>query len=404
MITLLYSWRNLWRNSRRTLITLAALGLNTTVLIITLALIDGYLENAVAYATEMVVGEAQVHAVGYLEDHSLYKRVENPDAIVQAAEEKGIEATQRVYGYGLVSVGNKSAGALFWGVDPDAEKETFRLAAHVQQGKFLGEKRNGGIVLGKKLARSLNAEVGDEIITVVQAADGSLGNELYTVTGTLKSAGEGIDRSAAILHVDDFRELFVMDDGVHEIALNSKGHIPPEHFSQLIGQSLGNAELKTWRQLLPAFSDMINLSSASIVIFMAIFFVAAGLGIMNTMLMSTYDRIREFGILKALGTSPGRIVGNVLTEAFLLSFIATAIGVLLGSAGSYYFEVVGIDLTSIEETTFAGVAFDPLWRATLNLKVVLQPVFEMWIVCVLASLYPAILAARLEPVNAMHHV
>ena len=405
MIILYYSWRNLWRNSRRTTITLVALALTTAVLIINFALVDGYLKGAVAAATELVVGEAQVHGQGYLEDHSLYKTIDNPDAILKAARDNGIGAAERTYGYGLVSVGNKSAGALFWGVQPKIEKETFNLAKHIGEGIFLGDTETGGIVLGKKLARSLNANPGDEIIAVVQAADGSLGSELYKVSGILKSAGEDIDRGAAIITDADFRQLFAMPEGIHEIALNSKGHIPPEMMPRLLAPALGNAEIKTWRQLLPAFSDMINLSSASIGIMSIVFFLAAGLGIMNTMLMATYDRMREFGIIKALGTGPARIIGNVLAEAFLLSFFATMIGIILGSAGSYYLQIVGLDTGKLAgEMSFAGVAFDPVWHASLNLRAIVLPVFQMWIICVLASLYPAILAARLEPVKAMHHV
>ncbi len=403
--TVQYSWRNLWRNPRRTLITITALALNTAVLILTFALVEGYVRGAVASATTLVVGEAQVHAKGYLEDHSLYKTIENPDAIVKAANDHGIDSVERVYGYGLVSVGNKSAGAMYWGVDPRREESTFNLASHMLEGTFLGGDQQVGIVLGRKLARSLNASIGDEIIAVVQAADGSLGNEIYHVAGILKSAGEAIDRSAAILYDADFRELFVMPEGMHEIALNSHGRIQPEQFTAKIGASLGNAELKTWRELLPAFSDLLNMSSSGTVIVSIIFYLAAGLGIMNTMLMATYDRIREFGILKALGATPNHIIANVLTEAFLMSFVATVFGLILGAAGSYYFEIVGINTAKFAgETSFAGVAFDPIWRAALTSASLYQPVIAMWIICILASLYPATVAARLEPVKAMNHV
>lgn len=405
MITILYSWRNLWRNSRRTLITLAALALNTAVLIATLALIDGYVKNSIASAAELVTGEAQIHADEYLEDHSLYKTIDNPAEIVKAAEDNGIGAVERTFGFGLVSSGKKSAGARFTGIDPADEKATFKLASHVGEGEFLGDNQAGGIVLGKKLARILNAEVGSEIIVMVGAYDGSLGNELYYVTGILKSAGENIDRSAALIHIADFREIYVMPEGIHEIALNSRGHIPPENFKQILGQALGTAELKTWRELLPAFSDLINLSKAGTGIVMAIFFLAAGLGIMNTMLMATYDRMREFGILKALGAAPLRIIGNVLMEALMLSILATIVGVIIGWIGGHYLEIVGIDTGALAgETSFAGVAFDPIWRAAMSVDVVIRPVITMWIICVLASLYPAILAARLEPVKAMEHV
>ena len=121
--------------------------------------------------------------------------------------------------------------------------------------------------------------------------------------------------------------------------------------------------------------------------------------------MATYDRMREFGILKALGTEPLRIIGNVLMEALMLSVLATVAGIIIGWIGGYYLEIVGIDTGALAgETSFAGVAFDPIWRAAMSVDVVIRPVITMWIICVLASLYPAILASRLEPVKAMEHV
>jgi ABC-type antimicrobial peptide transport system permease subunit len=127
---------------------------------------------------------------------------------------------------------------------------------------------------------------------------------------------------------------------------------------------------------------------------------------MNTMLMATYERIHEFGVLKALGASPWRIIRDVTVEALLMALLATVLGTILGVAGSYYLQVVGLDTSAFTtaEISFAGVAFDPLWRATLNAKVVTRPVVVMWIICLIASLYPAAMAARLDPVQAMTHV
>lgn len=403
MNTLQYGWRNLWRNTRRTCITLAAVTLSTTILIASYGLMDGLMEHAVSNATNLVVGEVQVHAQGYREDHSIYKALTRPDLILLAAKQHDVAAAPRRYGYGLVAVGTKSAGARFWGVAPALERNTFDLAQHLDKGRFLAETSQRGIVLGQKLARSLKAKIGSEIVVVVQAADGSLGNDLYTVTGILKAAGDSIDRNAALIHEADFVELFVSGERIHEVALNSRGKVSPEKLTELLSIAAPEEEIMNWRQLLPEVSDMVNLFDVSILIFGLIFLLAAGMGVMNTMLMATYERIREFGILKALGATPWRIVMDVATEALVLAALGTVLGTILGLAGSYYLQEVGLDLSIFAGTySVGGVAFDPIWRATISFKMVYLPVVLMLLIGLVASLYPATLAARLDPVRAIH--
>jgi len=366
-------------------------------------LMDGLMQHAVSNATNLVVGEAQVHAQGYLADHSIYKALKEPDLILQAAKQQNVAAAPRRYGYGLVAVGTKSAGARFWGVEPASERATFDLAQHLQEGRFLSETTQRGVVLGQKLARSLQAQIGSEIVVVVQAADGSLGNDLYTVTGILKAAGDSIDRNAALIHAADFVELFVSGDRIHEVAFNSRGTVSLEGLTTLLSIAAPEEEIKSWRQLMPEVSDMVNLFDAFIWIFGLIFLLAAGMGVMNTMLMATYERIREFGILKALGATPWGIIRDVAAEALVLAALGTVLGTILGLAGSYYLQEVGLDLSIFAGTySVGGVAFDPIWRATISPKMVFIPVVLMLIIGLVASLYPAALAARLDPVKAIH--
>lgn len=403
MNSLQYGWRNLWRNTRRTCITLAAVCLSTAILMASYGLMDGLMQHAVSNATNLVVGEVQVHAQGYRADHSIYKALNEPDLILQAAKQKNVAAAPRRYGYGLVAVGTKSAGARFWGVEPASERTTFDLAQHLQEGRFLSETTQRGVVLGQKLARSLQAQIGSEIVVVVQAADGSLGNDLYTVTGILKAAGDSIDRNAALIHAADFVELFVSGERIHEVAFNSRGMVSPEGLTALLSIAAPEEEIKSWRQLMPEVSDMVNLFDAFIWIFGLIFLLAAGMGVMNTMLMATYERIREFGILKALGATPWGIIRDVAAEALMLAALGTVLGTILGLAGSYYLQEVGLDLSIFAGTySVGGVAFDPIWRATISPKMVFIPVVLMLIIGLLASLYPAALAARLDPVKAIH--
>ncbi len=390
------------------MITVAAISLNVGILIVSYGLMDGMVKHLVSNVTNMVTGEIQIHAPGYLVDHSMYKTVRNPTEITQRLHGLGIGAVTRSYGYGLAACGNKSAGALLWGVDPGMEKETFDLAKHVASGSYLGPIPEKEIVVGRKLASSLNARVGSEVVLLVQAADGSLGNDIFIVKGILKAAGDRLDRDAAIMHRKDFEDLFVSGGRVHEIAINSRGTVPLEKLKQIAKAAAPGTEVKSWRQLMPELSDMVNFFHAVMWVFGMIFFLAAALGVMNTMLMSTFERIREFGILKAIGTSPWRILGDVAAESFMLSLVSTIIGGIIGIGLSVFFMHRGLDISIFipgnAAVSVSGIAFDPVWRATVSLKTVLSPILMMWFVSLLASLYPAAIAARLDPVKAMARV
>lgn len=178
-----------------------------------------------------------------------------------------------------------------------------------------------------------------------------------------------------------------------------------ELLTELNSATSSQVEVKSWRKLMPMLSDIVNLFNSMIAIFGAVFFLAAGLGVMNTMLMATYERMREFGILKAIGSTPLRIVSNMAAEAFVLTVTAAILGTAIGLVVSLYLAAVGIDTSSLAgEFSFSGIAWDPIWRAKLSTRIVLVPVVIMCVVCTLASLYPAIIAARMDPVKAIHHV
>ena len=413
-----YSWRNLWRNKRRTIITLLALAINTAVLIATFALVKGLMDGYIRYATDLNTGEVQIHAPEYLEDYSLYKRINNTDEILDQARSNGINAAPRLYGYGLLSSGNKSAGVLFHGVVPKAESETFMLSEHVMEGSFLtmeyampDQDSNSNqaanmpdAVLGRRLAKTLNVTIGSELIAVVQAADGSMGTELFEVTGIMKSAGDRIDRSMIMIQQEDFRNLFVMPESTHEIVLNSFGDYSLSEIEGIMDDVTPDLEMKTWREITPLLAEWLDTSSVSEYITAIIFLIVAGLGIMNTMLMATFDRIRELGILRALGASPFRVFNNIITESLILSFLATILGAVLGIAWAYHLEYYGIDMSKIGgQWSFGGIVFDPVWRADLTFVAVYKPVIMMWIVAIIASIYPAVLASKLKPVDAMRH-
>jgi len=404
MKTIEVSWRNLWRNRTRTNVTITAVALCIAILIIFQSMIVGLIEKAVFNTTNLVIGEVQIHANGYLNDKSLYKDLKNIEKIKSIAKKNNIGLVERSYGFGLISSGTKSAGTQFWGVNPKSELMHFDFAKHINQGTFLNSSSSNKIVLGNKLALSLAAEVGTELVVFVQGADGSLGNDLFYVSGILKNVADNIDRSAAIILENDFNILFSSNNMIHEIALNSKGNFEAEEIQNLMSAEIKDVEIDTWKQLMPTIALMTEKMSVFMrTLFSLIFTIAAGLGVMNTMIMSTYDRMKEFGIIRAIGATPWRIIKQVSLESFILTFIASIIGTVVGLSAALYFQKYGFDVSGQGNLSFGGVVMDPIWKASVSLGIILLPIGLMMLTSILSSLYPASIAARIKPVEAIHY-
>jgi len=404
MKTIEVSWRNLWRNRTRTNVTIAAVALCIAILIIFQSMIVGLIEKAVFNTTNLVIGEVQIHANGYLNDKSLYKDLKNTEKIKSIAKKNNIGLVERSYGFGLISSGTKSAGTQFWGVNPESELMHFDFAKHINQGTFLNSSSSNKIVLGNKLALSLAAEVGTELVVFVQGADGSLGNDLFYVSGILKNVADNIDRSAAIILENDFNILFSSNNMIHEIALNSKGNFEAEEIQNLMSAEIKDVEIDTWKQLMPTIALMTEKMSVFMrTLFSLIFTIAAGLGVMNTMIMSTYDRMKEFGIIRAIGATPWRIIKQVSLEAIILTFIASIIGTIVGLSVALYFQKYGFVVSGQGNFSFGGVVMDPIWKASVSLGIILLPIGLMMLTSILSSLYPASIAARIKPVEAIHY-
>ena len=398
------SWRNLWRNSTRTNVTITAVALCIAILIIFQSLIIGLIGKAVYNTTNLVVGEVQIHAAGYLDDRSIYKSLKNVEEIRAVAKENNIGMVERSYGFGLISSGTKSAGTQFWGIDPESELKYFDFANHIDEGNFLTKTSLKKVVLGNKLARSLAAELGTELVIFVQGADGSLGNELFYVTGILGNVADNIDRGAAIILRDDFDILFSTNNHIHEIALNSKGKLEAEEIQKLMSAKAAGVAVETWKELMPTIAIMTEkMSVFMLTMFSLIFTIAASLGVMNTLVMSTYDRMKEFGIIRAIGATPWLIIRQVSLEAILLTFLASIIGTVIGLSIAIYLQVYGIDISGKGNLAIGGIVFDPIWRASVSLKSVFLPVVLMMLTSIVASIYPASIAARIKPVEAIHY-
>jgi len=397
--------RNVFRNWHRTLVTTLAMGFAGFIMILFASLMQGLLQASEKNAVSMDLGDIQVHSFDYLEDPDLYKVIKDPDLIITGLKKAGFYAAKRLYGFGLISAGSASAGIQLHGIDLQAESGVTQINQHILKGSWLEEDDPDGVVLGRKLARTLGVSPGDELIFLGQATDGSMANNVYRIKGILKSVGEEIDRTGVYINEKTFRELMILPEGAHEIAL-----MRPDRTTDLaeatreVSRIAAGYETLNWRELKPVIARILDLADSQMIILVVITYTAVAMLVLNAMLMTVFERIRELGIMKAIGVTPGQLMLLVYAETFIQVSVAALLAVLSGVSLSRYFEHKGIDLSSFAEgASFGGVAVDPVWKAYLTPKAVAVPVIFLFIISFLAVLYPAVKAALIQPVKAIRH-
>lgn len=400
MVLIRVAWRNLWRHGRRTMITSLAMAVGVALCMATFAYSDGFFEQLFDSVVRQEVGHVQIHNSEYIEYPQLHFTLDDAEARLASLE--AVDETRgvagRLRGYALVSGEGEAKGALMLGVDPAREGTVSRLPERVIDGRWL--EAQGEVVLGKKLARDLNVGVGEEVFAVTQAADGSLGNDLYSVVGVVRGAS-----GTVLMHLTDAQDLLVLPNQVHEISILGGGpdHVPELKVAVSAVAAAEGVSVRTWSEVQPDMANALALTDANALVMVGIVFSVAALGVLNTMLMSVFERTREFGVIRAIGLRPRHVVAMVVYEALLLGVIACGVGLVMGGFLDMLLVVYGLDMTSVMEDGFelGGVTIDPIIRGVVKPRGIIVTVFAVLTVSVMSSLWPAWRASRLRPVEAM---
>ena len=397
---LLIAWRNLWRVPRRTILTMAALSLGTTGI----AFLSAYRESAygqmIHAVTTQLTGHLQVHGRGYQESPEINTVVPEP-RLVEAALAKalpGVKSERRVIGAGLAGGNTSSAGVVVMGLETGQSATIFT----VKKGRELGEVPKKEAVIGNELADELGLDVGSELVLVGQAADGSVANDRFTIVGVGDSGSSELNATSVFLHLADAQDFFGLGDAVHLVVL----HLPTdeEDISSFLMTARSVLDLKSlealsWNELLPEMKKTMdskrkNQHSLDFIVFMLV-----SLGVLNVMTMSTFERTREFGVMLAVGTRPGRLLRLVVTEALLEGAIGYLGGVFLtfvlikGLGTISLGEVSSSDMMGVRLPSIVQLHFEPVSLVAAAVTV--------GATMLVASFFPAWRASRLQPAVAV---
>jgi len=402
------AWRNIWRNPRRTILTVCAVTFASVLLVFMLSFQFGSYETMINTSVKISTGHLQVQAEKYREKKSVRFVIPEPRAIAGIVDHIPEVAayTFRGQAFSLISSKDRTYGVVVTGIDPQKEVNVSRLKELVHTGNFLSADDVNQAVVGRLLAKNLRVTIGDELTLLGQGRDGSIAATVVQVKGIFSSGIDEFDRSAMQIPLVTFQDTFSMDGAVHEVVVIAKSlaHISTIKARLKAALSVLNSDkpLKTldWQELMPGLRQAIEMDLVSGLIFYGLLIIVVAFSILNTFLMAIFERTKEFGVMMAIGTTPRRLTKVLLIESMAMTLIGIITGIILGIGVTYYFQIHGIDFSGGSELLSQFGITGRMYPKLSLLSVSIGP-FMVLFFTFFAALYPALKIRRLRPVEAM---
>lgn len=409
MVYIRLGMRNLVRHLRRSFITVFSIGWGLAVILWIQAILNGSNHAITETVTTTYYGNMQVARVDYAKEKLLQQFFEwDPKHLPDVPGEQ-IMASPRVFVPALISTGEQSMPIMLEGVDPVAEAKITKLKDSLVEGEYLVNEAGNtceshDVYVSRWLAKLFGVSMGEKVVVLAQAADGSMSNELFRVRGIFDTGSPEFDKGVIVSTTPCVQAVGKVK-GVHEVAIRVTGRKTDVDKVQadLASRLPQDLTARSWREVAPQLASMIIFNDGSVILVSLMLFVVISLGIINTFLVSVFERTREFGVMMALGTPAKAVLTTLLTEALFLGVAAAIVGVIVGGAVIFYHSKVGFDIT-----LFVGKGYS---IGDFKMSLLLYPVMN-WIgaakatlslivVIVLSGVYPAWRASRLNPADAI---
>ncbi len=405
MTILQLAWRNVWRNRRRSLIIITSVVVGLTAIVFIEGVVRGFMRQSLANQLGAHTAHLQVHRTGFHDNPDIDRFIQLPDVVDTALiRDTHIHASsRRILATGLLSSARNSSGIMFVGIEPGREQHVTTIQASIVVGRPLGTDPRE-ILVSERMAKTLDVGLGDKIVAMSSTRQGRVGSELFRVVGLYRTPILEFDRYHAYIPYTTAQALIGVGTDAAEFAVVLRSTDDLNRVRDSLRVVLGPTyEVLSYEDVIPTLAATVELTEKSMIIYYIIIGLAMIFGIINTMMMSVFERIREFGVLKAVGLRDLTLFRLVLTGAAVLGCVGTGLGILLGLA-----------LTSC--TAHAGLNFSwfseglSSWGSGAIIYPVLDPLSAVRgglliiAMCVLAALQPALKAVRLQPIDAIRHV
>lgn len=399
--------RNILRQRRRSLLTLLSMGGGCFLLCVMISMTEGSYSNMINLFTSDHTGHVQIHKGNYLQRPSLYKTIKPIDGLIAELETDSRVASiaPRIFGPSLAYGKNKTFPAQVIGIDPQRESQTTHLQAKVNVGEYLtNDTHQSGYfpaMIGFTLAQNLHLNLGDELVLISQGIEGSIANDIFLITAIVGTA-DSAERMNVYISLPAIYNFLSIDpaNAAHELAIALQHQKQAIVFAQDWQKKFSEKDLSVdpWQIVETAFYNGMQADKKSNYVSLAVIIFIVSIGVLNTVLMGTLERTREFGVLKAIGTRPVEIFKLIMLESSFLSVASCIIGMLAAMPVVWWLSHVGLTLP--EPIDMGGMKFETM-RGELNAFSFFTPILVVLTSTLLVSLYPAIRAARISPLQAL---
>jgi len=399
------AWRNIWRNKRRSILTLAAVIFAVFMAIGMRGIQLGTYALNIKTAVELFSGYMQVQSKGYNDTPKLslcFK--ENKDLTSALKNTKGIQNySSRIYADGLISFKDNSRGVAIFGIEPDKEKNVTTFVENVDKGRFFNSDSSNEIVVGSQLLENLNAKIGDEIVLLAQGYDGSLGNQKYKIVGTVRLGVQELESTVVFMGLKSAQYLLAMRNKVNVIAVKADDLNNLKEIENNLAEKISDKNLVVlpWNKVNPELQQAIQLDNVSGILFLGILIVIVAFGILNTVLMSVTERFREFGVILSIGMPQKKLTYLVYIETMFIAIIGLIFGNLMGYFVNYYLILHPIVFGGELKQLYELYHFLPELRSSLQVSIFIYVSLSIIGISILSCLYPAYKVYKLEPLKGI---
>lgn len=410
-IHLKMAWRNIWRNRRRSLLTMLAIAFACALLVFMLSFQFGSYEAMLNSAIKVHTGYFQVQAKDYQEKNDIRLVVSNPEAVGRILDRiPNVSAyTFRASAFSLASSEDRVYGVAVNGIIPEKEALVSSIRRLIREGEYLAPDDVDQALVGELLAKNLRVGLGDAITLLGQGRDGSVAATVVTVKGIFSSGQDDFDRSAIQILLGYFQEVFFMRGAVHAVV----GLTPSLWDLSAVVESASEGvqaldvdpplAVLDWRDLLPGLAQAIMIDLISALIFYMLLILVVAFSILNTFLMAIFERTREFGVLMAMGTTKERLTRLLMAESMIMTALGVMAGICLGSLVTLYFQNQGISMGDSSELFRQFGISGRIYPRLTPLSASIGPTLVL-VITFLVALYPAFKVRKLRPVEALSYV
>ena len=396
------AWRNLWRNYRRTLTMLLAISLGVWAMIFMTSLLRGMVDDMVRQGINSLPGHVQIHAAAYRDDPSVSHSLPAPDKILlNVLHGEQIKAwTSRIKVPAMISSEYDNRGITLLGVDPEGELATGFDVADIVAGRFLSGSDDRGIVIGSKLLQRLETRLGKRVVVMSQDPENSIADRGFRIVGVVKAELESREESFIYAGRDVVQDMLGIGSEVSEIVVLGQNYLEPEALTSSIRSAVpADNEVLSWIELDPYLATMMEVMNGFVLVWMVVIFLALSFGLVNTLMMAVFERVREIGLMRALGMRPSGIVYQILAESLMLLVLGLLVGNLL-AIGTIIPLKGGIDISAVSQGMEMMGASSVLYPVLLWPDLVLANTVVI-VLGIITSLLPAWRAAQYRPVEAL---